>query len=423
MQILLRSTKIIDPKSKHNGKVLDVLINDGKIESIGKDIDSTLVNEVIEGDDLHVSAGWVDLYATIGDPGNEHNEEIETGLNAAAQGGFTKIAISPEANPAADDKSAIKYILNKAANHVVDALPIGATTNGLRGEELAEMFDMKQAGAVAISNGKHTISNAKLQHLALQYVKNLELPIFSYCDDAKMSAGGQMHEGAVNTSLGLKGIPALAEELAIARDIYLAEYSDVAIHFSHVTTKGSVELIRQAKSKGLKVTASVPAHHLLLTDENIKDFDSNYKVLPPFRDAEHIEALKAGLADGTIDAIISDHEPHEIEAKFSEFGIAEPGIIALETAFSSALKALNGKLSIEQVIEKLTIGPRKILQMNQPKIEEGELAELTVFAPSIGWKYEKSSIKSRSANSPLIGSELPGLPVAIINNGKLHVNS
>ncbi len=423
MQILLRATKIIDPNSQHNGKVVDVLISDGKIECIGKDLDSTNVNEVIEGDDLCVSTGWVDMYATFGDPGREHKEDIESGLNAAAQGGFTKVAISPETEPAVDDKSAVRYLLKKAEGHVVDALPIGGITKGLNGEELAEMFDMQDSGAVAASNGKHTIENTKLQNLAYLYSKNLNLTLYSFCQDEQMAAGGQMHEGEVNTSIGLKGIPALAEEIKVARDIYLAEYSDVAVHFSHITTKGSVELIRQAKAKGLKVTASVPAHHLLLNDETTKDFDSNYKVSPPFRNQEHIDALKEGLADGTIDAIISDHEPHEIEAKFSEFGIAESGIIALETAFSAALESLSDKLSLEQIIEKLTSNPRKILNLNQPKVEEGENAELTVFAPGITWTYIKDDVKSNSYNSPLLDRELTGLPVAVINKGQLYVNS
>ncbi len=423
MQILLRSIKIIDPSSPHNGKVADVLIKDGKIESIGKKLDATTVNEVIEGDDLHVSTGWVDMHTTFGDPGREYKEDIESGLNAAAQGGFTKVAISPEAEPAVDDKSAIRYLLKKAEGHVVDALPIGAITKGLNGAELAEMFDMQDSGAIAVSNGKHTIANTKLQNLAFLYGKNLNLTMYSFCQDEQIAAGGQIHEGEVNTSIGLKGIPTLAEEILMARDIYLAEYADVAVHFSHITTKGSVELIRQAKAKNLKVTAGVPAHHLLLNDSTTVDFDSNFKVSPPFRSSEHVEALKEGVADGTIDAIISDHEPHEIEAKFSEFGIAEPGIIALETAFSAALEALSGKLELEQLIEKFTTNPRSILKLNQPSIKEGEDAELTVFAPTIKWNYVKDEVKSRSCNSPLLGRELTGLPVAVINKGQLFVNS
>ena len=423
MQILIRAAKIIDPNSKHNGKIADVLIADGVIAEIGNELDSEGVEEIIEGDDLHISTGWVDLYATFGDPGREFKEDIESGLNAAAQGGFTRVAISPEAEPAVDDKSAIQYILNKAKDHAVIAMPIGAITKGLKGEELAEMFDMQNSGAAAVSNGKHPINNSKLQNLAYLYSRNLNLPVYSFCQDEKMSAGGQMHEGEVNTSIGLKGIPALAEEIIVARDIYLAEYSDVAVHFSHITTKGAVDLIRQAKKKGLKVTASVPAHHLLLEDSAITDFEPNYKVNPPLRSKEHIDALKAGLADGTLDAIISDHEPHEIEAKFSEFSIAEPGMIALETAFSVALEALADSMSIEEIIGKLTTGPRNVLKLNQVPLEVGENAELTVFVPSLKWVYEKSDIKSRSQNSPLIGKELTGLPVAIINQGQLYLNS
>lgn len=423
MQILIRSAKIIDSSSSHNGKNVDVLITDGVISEIGTGIDSTGIDEIIEGDDLHLSQGWVDMYATIGDPGNEHKETVKTALNAAAQGGFTHIAVSPEASPAIDSKSAIEYLLNQAEGHATNLLPIGAATKKLEGSELAEMFDMKQSGAVALGNGKHSISNGQIQNLLLLYIKNLDLPLYSYCEDKDFADGGQMHEGSVNTSLGLKGIPALAEELLVARDIFLAEYTDSKIHFSHITTKGAVELIRQAKARGTKVTASVPVNHLLLTDKEIEGFDSNYKLSPPLRNQEHIDALIEGLKDGTIDAIISDHEPHEVEAKFSEFNIAESGIISFETTFSVALEALTDRLLIEEITQKLTSGPREILNLESNKIEVGSKADLTLFTPSLKWKYEKSDIKSKSQNSPYTGKELTGLPVAVINNGKLYLNS
>ncbi|MDA9121280.1 dihydroorotase [Flavobacteriales bacterium] len=423
MQILIRAAKIIDPTSEHNGKLLDVLVTDGTFTSIGKDLDSVGVDEVIEGDDLHISTGWVDLYATFGDPGKEYKEDIESGLNAAAQGGFTKVAVSPQTDPVVDSKSAIQYLLNKAKNHAVDVLPIGAITKGLKSEELAEMFDMQTSGAVAVSNGKHTIENTKLQNLALLYSKNLNLAFYTFCQDELLSAGGQMHEGEMNTSIGLKGIPALAEEVVVARDLYLAEYSDVAVHFSHITTKGSVDLIREAKKKGLKVTASVPAHHLSIKDEAIADFEPNYKVVPPFRSSKHIAALIAGVADGTIDSIISDHEPCEIEAKFSEFSIAEAGIIALETAFSTALEALSNKMQLEEIIERFTTGPRTVLNLNTPTIKEGNEAEITIFTPTLKWVYEKDDIKSLSKNSPLIDTEMTGLPVGVVNKGQLYLNS
>ena len=423
MQILLRSVKIVNPGSKYHSKIVDIKIENGVITEIGTELESADANEIIEGDDLHVSAGWVDMYATFGDPGREFKEDIESGLNAAAQGGFTKVGVSPEAEPAVDSKSAIEYLLTKSAGNVVDILPIGGITKGLKGKELSEMFDMQSSGAVAVSNGKNQIDDAKVQNLAFQYGKNLNLALYSFCQDSRLANGGQMHEGEVNTRIGLKGIPALAEELSVARDLYLAEYSGVPVHLSHITAKGSVELIREAKAKGIKVTASVPVHHLMFTDESIEDFEPNFKVTPPFRGNQHVEELKKGLADGTIDAIISDHEPHEIEAKFSEFSIAEPGIIALETAFSVAVESLSKSMTIEEIVAKFTTSPRAILNINNPTIKEGEQAELTVFAPSLQWTYQKDDVKSLSCNSPLLGKELTGLPVAIVNDGRLYVNS
>ncbi|MDP6908909.1 MAG: amidohydrolase family protein, partial [Flavobacteriales bacterium] len=229
--------------------------------------------------------------------------------------------------------------------------------------------------------------------------------------------------GEVNTRLGLNGIPALAEELIVARDLYLAEYSDIKVHFSHITTAGSVDLIRKAKAKGLKVSASVPAHHLLITDDSAETFDSNFKTNPPFRDQAHIDALISGLKDGTIDAIISDHEPHEIEAKYSEFSRAESGVLGLETAFSVAYEVLKNHIGLGEIIAKFTEGPRAVLNVDHPTIEEGETAELTIFSPSIDWQYNEEEIKSRSKNSPVIGRKLQGLPVAVINNGKLFLNA
>ena len=423
MQILDRSVTIIDPRSSYNGTQNDILISDGEISEIGKNLDSEGVDEIIEGDDLHVSTGWVDLYATFGDPGFEHKEDILSGLTSAAQGGFTKVAVSPQAQPAVDSKAAIEYLLSRSASSVVDALPLGAQTKGLQSLELAEMFDMQTSGAIGTSNGKHTIGDTKLQNIVFQYGKNLNLKMYSFCQDERLSNGGQMHEGTVNTSIGLKGVPSLAEEVAVTRDLYLAEYSNVAVHFSHITTKGSVDLIRTAKAKGLKVTASVPAHHLLFTDKSVEDFEPNFKVNPPFRGNEDVEALLVGLEDGTLDAIISDHEPHEIEAKASEFSVAEAGIISLESTFSVAFQATENRLSLEQLIGKLTSGPRDILNLAHPIIKEGNEAELTIFSPSFKWTYLTKDIKSKSKNSPVINKELTGLPIAVINKGKFYLNS
>lgn len=422
MKILVRSAKIIDPSSPHHKKVMDVVVDNGSISSIVKNASAKGIDEVIEGDDLHISVGWVDMFAAFGDPGTEYKEDISSGLNAAGSGGFSKVAISPATNPVVDSKSGIEYLLKKAAGHTVDVIPIGAMTKKLEGKEISEMFDMKQAGAKAISNGKHSLEDAKLQNLSLLYSRNLDLPIYSFALDSRMSNGGQMHEGEVSTRMGLKGIPALAEELVVSRDLYLAEYSNVPIHFSHVTSKGSVDLIRTAKKKGLRVTASVPAHHLLLNHELTEDFDGNSKVIPPFRDDMHIKALVKGLKNGTLDAIISDHEPQEIEAKFSEFTRAEFGIIALETAFSISLQALKDQMELEDIIHKFTVGPRAILKIEQPSIKKGNGAELTVFSPSIEWTVNSEEIRSLSKNTPLIGKQVLGLPIAVINNNQLFLN-
>jgi dihydroorotase len=419
MVILIQNARIINPASPHHNTVKDILVEDGIIAQIGTTIDPMGADEVIEGEDIMVSAGWVDLFATIGDPGFEHRESIASALKAAANGGFTKVVISPEAYPVVDGKGGVEYLLRNAAGNVVDALPLGAITKRLEGKELAEMYDMVRSGAVGVSNGKHTIANAKVMQVAMQYAQELKAPFYSFAEEEKIANGGQMHEGVVSTTLGLKGTPALAEELAVARDLYLARYTETALHFSHITTAGAVSLIREAKANGMKVTASVPVHHLLLTDDTVKDFDSNYKVRPPFRDQAHIDALWDGLKDGTIDAIISDHEPLEIEAKFMEFGQAKPGITALETFFPALLQAAEGRASLELLIDKLTIGPRRVIGLTEATITEGIPAELTLFSTGISWIYTAEESASLSNNSPLWEKELTGKAFAVINHGQL----
>lgn len=419
MVILIQNARIIDPASPHHNTVKDILVQDGIIAQIGTAIDPSGVDEVIEGEDVMVSAGWVDLFATFGDPGFEHRESIRSGLNAAANGGFTKVVISPEAYPVVDGKGGVEYVLRNAAGHVVDALPLGAITKRLEGKELAEMFDMVRSGAVGVSNGKHTIANAKVMQVAMQYAQELKAPFYSFAEEEKIGHGGQMHEGVVSTMLGLKGTPALAEELAVARDLYLARYTGTSLHFSHITTAGAVALIREAKASGMPITASVPAHHLLLSDSTMTEFDSNFKLCPPLRDQPHIDALWQGLKDGTIDAIISDHEPLEIEAKFMEFGQAKPGITALETCFAVVLKAAEGRASVALLIDKLTTGPRKVLGLAHPTIMEGNQAELTLFSTTIAWIYGAEASASLSNNSPLWQQELVGKAFAVINHGQL----
>jgi len=419
MRILIRNAYIINPASSHHATSKDVLIEDGIITKIDASIDVIEVDELVEGEGIFVSAGWVDLFATIGDPGLEHRETIASGLDAAANGGFTKVVISPDVLPTADSKSGIEYLLKQAAGHIVDALPLGAITKKLHGKELAEMYDMVNSGAAGVSNAKHTIADAKVMQVAMQYGKGLNVPFYSFTEDERLAHGGQMHEGVVSTMLGLKGIPALAEELAVTRDLYLARYTESPIHFSHITTAGAVALIREAKAQGMSVTASVPAHHLALLDESTQDFDSNYKVQPPLRDVTHVNALWEGLKDGTLDAIISDHEPLESEVKTMEFGQAKPGITALETLFPVLLKASAGRIPLEVLIEKLTTGPRKVLGLKLPVIAENEPAELTLFGPEIIWNYNETTASSLSSNSPFWNTEMVGQAFAVINHGAI----
>ncbi len=419
MRIFVRNARITDPTSLHNGQELDLLIEDGIIAQLGKELDPTGADELIEGEGIHVSQGWIDLFATVGDPGLEHRETVASALDAAAGGGFTRMAVSPESFPVSDGKSGVEYLLGKAKGHTVQLIPLGAITKGLKGAEMAEMYDMVRAGAGGVSNGKHTVSDSKLMQVAMQYALDLGVPFYSYAEDVRMAAGSQMHEGEVSTVLGLKGVPALAEELAVARDLYLARYTGMPLHFSHITTAGAVQLIREAKAQGLPVTASVPAHHLLLIDANVETFDSNYKVRPPFRDSSHVDALWIGLLDGTLDAVCSDHEPLDREAKFMEFGQATPGIVALETLFPTLLKAAEGRCHLEGIIQMLTTGPRKVLGIERSPIAEGAKAELTLFSTDMEWNLGPQTSASLSANSPFFGKTLTGRAIAVIREGSI----
>lgn len=419
MRILIRNARIIDPSSSHHLKECDILVDGGRIETIGSGIDQDGADEVMEGEGLMVSPGWVDLFATIGDPGLEHRETVSSALDAAANGGFTKIVVSPKSLPVTDSKGGVEYLLKKAEGHTVNLLPLGAVTKGLEGRELAEMYDMVRSGAVGVSNAKRTVSDSKVMQVAMQYAEGLDRPFYSFTEDERMASGTQMHEGEVSTALGLRGVPALAEELAVTRDLHLARYTGTSVHFSHITTAGAVQLIREAKALGLSVTASVPAHHLLLTDEALRQFDSHFKVRPPLRDITHVNALWEGLKDGTLDAIISDHEPLETEAKAMEFGQAKAGITALETLFPALLRASGGRMDLTTLLAKLTVGPRRVLRIPATRVEEGEVVELTVFSTEVEWVYGEGTASSLSRNSPFWGHPLTGRAIAVLNGDRL----
>jgi dihydroorotase len=415
MELLIKSARIICSESRHHNKVCDVLIRNGKIDKIAPGIEWS--GEIFEAPNLHLSAGWVDLRANFCDPGNEHKEDICSGLQAAKKGGFTGVCLVPETDPPVSSKSQVEYLRNRAKGSVTSVFPCGTLSASLEGKQLAELFDMQQTGAVAFTDGKKTMSDAGLMSTAMLYAKNLNALIISFPQEISLCRNGQIHEGEVSTILGLKGIPALAEELQLSRDIQLCEYNDARIHFTGISTEGGVELIRQAKKKGLKVTCDVYAHQLLINDKDLMNFDQNKKVMPPFRDETHRLALIEGLKDGTIDAICSDHTPEDVEHKHVEFENAAYGIIALESCFGVANTAVGEQLGTTELISKLSTKPRQILGLEQAVIEEGNTADLTLFDPELTWTFTGNDIRSKSANTPFVGTELKGRPIALVNNG------
>lgn len=410
---LLKSATIIEPSSSFHLQSKDILIIDGIIEKIEDSIAVESSFEVIEHENLHVSTGWMDMKANLREPGEEWKETLASGAKAAEFGGFTKVVVSPGTKQPIDSTNRVDYILNKSKDLAVEILPMGTLSHEHKGEELSEMYEMSEAGAIAFTDDKKEV-NTGLMAKSLLYAKNINKLIISFPNDTSLSKNGQMHEGETSTKMGLKGIPSLSEELRITRDIALAEYNDSPIHFATISTQKSVELIRQAKEKGTKVTCDIAAHQLCFTDEAAKEYESNYKVLPPFRKQTDIDALIIGLKDGTIDAICSDHTPHDIEDKRLEFDLAEFGVIGLETTFASITTATKGKLELNTVIEKLTTGPRTILGLNSGGIKVGEKANVTLFNPDLAWTFEKSDIRSKSKNSPFIGTEFTGKALGII---------
>ncbi len=361
MNLLIKSATIVDPNSPFNQQVADILIKNGTITEIAKGIKADVT--VFDATGKYVSPGFFDLNCNIGELGLESKENLQTGTAAAAAGGFTGIALMPNTQPPVHSKAEVEYLLNRAKGNLVDVYPLGTLSHKREGKDLAEMYDMYLSGAKAFTDGNRPVQDAGLMERALLYTKGFEATVFSYPEDTAIAGKAKVNEGEMSTLLGMKGIPSLAEELMIARDLYLAEYTNSKIHFSTISTARSVELIKEAKKKGLNVTCDVAAHHLVLTDDVLAGFDSLYKVKPPLRTRKDVKALITGLKDGTIDAIVSQHTPHEIEFKDVEFEVAEFGIIGFQTTFALALKA---GLSVDLIVQKLAINPRTILDL-EPK--------------------------------------------------------
>jgi dihydroorotase len=420
MNLLLRAARIVAPQSPHHLQKKDLLIQKGVITKIGKNIAVAKGTKVVESKNLCVSPGWVDMAAFLGDPGFEHKEDLQSGAKAAAAGGFTTVCCLPNTKPALHSKSEIEYILKKSAGLIVNIYPIGALTVDCKGKDIAEMHDMNHSGAIAFSDGAGTHVSAGMMLRSLLYVKPFKGLIISFPDEASLSAGGLMNESATSSQLGMKGIPNIAEEIAVQRDIQLCEYTESKLHFAFVSTPESVAQIKKAKSAGLKISCAVAPYSLSLVDDALEDFDSNLKVFPPLRTAKDRDALIKALKDGTIDAVSSLHLPHDTEAKDLEFDLAEFGMMGLETAFAIANSALADKMELDAIVEKFSGNPRKILGIKIPDIKEGINADLTIFDNEAKWQFRKSY--SKSANSPFFGKEFTGMPLGIVNKGQVFLN-
>ncbi|CAN1561684.1 PyrC Dihydroorotase and related cyclic amidohydrolases [Flavobacteriaceae bacterium] len=414
MKIIIRGAKIIDSNSPFHNQTVDVLVIDGFIKKIGTKIPNSENIEELTLENLHLSQGWFDSSVSLGEPGFEDRETIANGLDVASKSGFTAIALQPNSFPIIDNQSQVNFVKNKANGFATQLFPIGALTKESQGNDMAELFDMKNAGAIAFGDYTKSTENANLLKIALQYVQDFDGLIIAYAQDDKIKGNGVANEGIVSTRLGLKGIPDLAEEIQIARNLFLLEYTGGKLHIPTISTAKSVQLIKEAKAKGLNVSCSVTVHHLVLTDEKLEEFDTRYKVTPPLRTENDRQALLKGVLDNTIDMITSDHNPIDIEHKKMEFDMAKNGTIGLESAFG----ALMTVLPLESIINKLTQG-KVTFGIEEDSISEDSKANFTLFNPEGSSVFTKENILSKSKNSAFLGIELKGNVYGILNQGKL----
>ena len=418
--LVITGGTVIDPETKTD-RIADVFIRDGIIKKVEKARGKVKAKEIIDAKGKMVVPGLIDMHTHLREPGREDEETIYTGSCAAVAGGFTSICCMPNTQPPIDNQETVKFVYEKAKEAKCKIYCIGCITKGRKGEELTEINDLVQAGAVAISDDGKPVSNPQVLRNALEYSRMFDLPVISHCEDLNLSANGVMHEGFVCTNLGMCGIPSIAEEVVVARDIALAGFIQARMHIAHVSTEGSVELIRQAKKRGVKITCEATPHHFTLTDETIRTFDTNAKVNPPLRTKRDVEAIRRGLKDGTIDCIATDHAPHSIEEKEVEFDFAPPGLVGLETALGLVITELINKriLSWSQAIAKLTFNPARVLNLGGGRIKRNSPGDITIIDPKTSWVVDPSKFQSKSNNSPFGGRKLQGKVCCTIVDGKV----
>lgn len=415
MNLLLKSATIIDNSSPFHLQIKDILIENGTITKIGEKLKNPKNYKEIKFDNLHISQGWFDSSVCFGEPGFEDRETIENGLKTASRSGFTAVGVNPNTNPATDNKSAIQFLTSKAANSATSLFPIGNLTKGGESADIAELYDMQNAGAVAFGDYNKAISNANLLKIGLQYAQNFDALIMSFPQNNAIAGIGLVNEEINSTKLGLKGIPSLAEELQIVRDLFLLEYTGGKLHIPTISTAKSVELIKEAKKKKLNITCSVAAHHLVLTDDELKNFNTNTKVLPPLRTSKDVKALIKGIKEGVIDMVTSDHNPMDVEHKKVEYSNAKFGTIGLESLFG----ALNKVIGLETLIDCLTTKPRERFKVPTFSIAEGQQANITLFNPDFDCTFEEQNIISASKNAIFLNKNLNGKVYGIISNNKI----
>ena len=415
MNIILKSAKVINVESKHNGSKQDILISEGKIKKIGSSI-SVKNAKTISVKNLHVSVGWFDSSVSFGEPGYEERETLLNGADVAAKSGFTDLLLNPSTNPVLDNQTDISFIKSKSLNSSCNIHPIGALTLSSESKDLAELYDMKNSGAVGFYDFKKPILNSNLLKTALLYSQSFNSVIMSYPQDNSVAKGGLINEGTISVNYGIKGIPNFAEEIQIARDLHVLEYTGGKLHIPTISTKKSLELIKKAKSKGLNVTCSVAVHNLIFNDKKLKDFDTRFKVLPPLREEKDRVALVNGVKTGLIDMVTSDHLPIDLENKKTDIENAKYGTIGLESIFGSLLSLFD----LNQTIEILTRG-REIFNIEKPEFEVGSKASLSLFTIN-DYEFSKADILSKSKNSAFLGMKMKGKPIGVINGNKIKIN-